>query len=90
VDILLDSLVNTYGLYILEFNLNTFAKEYIAKLFSDKIAFYIQKKFDKIIIPSRDYKKKCSNCGEDLIPQILKKAKINEIYQENGNLFLTW
>lgn len=86
LNMLLDSLMNNYGLYLLRFNLNAHAKEFIAKLFSDKIAYYIQKKYDKIV-PEKDYNKKCEKCNHDLSPQILKKNKIYEIYQNNDTLF---
>ncbi len=86
LNLLLEFLVKIYGIFLLRFNLNLHAKEYIAKLVSDKIAFYIQKKFDKII-PTKDHTKSCECCGHDMSSQILRRNKINELNLENGNLF---
>lgn len=88
LDLILDSLVKIYGIFLLRFNLNLYAKEYIAKLVSNKIAFYIQKKFDKII-PTKDHIKSRECCGHDMSSQIIRRNKINELNLENGDLFLT-
>lgn len=86
LDLILDSLVKIYGIFLLRFNPNLHAKEYIAKMVSDKIAFYIQKKFDKII-PTKDHIKSCERCGHDMSSEIIRGNKINELNQENGDLF---
>ena len=87
LNILLDALINVYGIFLLRFNPNEYCKELISKTFSNNMSFYIQKKLDKAY--PLDYQRSCKKCGHDLSEEIVKRnwlKKVGEIYKNNGDL----
>jgi DNA-binding HxlR family transcriptional regulator len=84
---ILDALINVYGIFLLRFNPNEYCKGLISRTFSINMSFYIQKKLDKAY--PLDYQMSCKKCGHDLSKQIVKRnwlKKVGEIYKNNGDL----
>lgn len=89
---MLDTLINVYGIFLLRFNPNEYCKEIISKTFSSNMSFYIQKKLEKTY-PLGDYQRSCKKCGNDLSKEIVKKnrlKKVAEIYKNNGEFLFDW
>jgi DNA-binding MarR family transcriptional regulator len=82
LDIMLNVIENIYAVFLLKFNPNKDAKDYLNKLISDKFVYYLQSKFDKTITVNDS--NHCKICEHDNTYQISTKQKIDEMYKEMG------
>ena len=82
LSVLLDGIVNKYALFLLEFNPNSLAKEFLSEVVIGRLSKYLLLKVESIV--KYDYFR-CEKCGMDLSEKVTAQHRIKEMTEENGS-----
>ena len=84
LSVLLDGIVNKYALFLLEFNPNSHAKEFLKEVIIHRLSNYLLLKVETMV-KEEHIVAKCCGCDADLSKQVTARYRINEMVEENGS-----
>jgi hypothetical protein len=87
LSVLSDGILDKYALFLLEFDPNSHAKEFLKEVVIDRLSKYLLLRVETIV---KEEHLKCEcGCGKDLSKQVTARHRINEIVEENGSRLFT-
>ena len=81
ISLLIDEIGNKYAMFLLKFNPNSYAREYLKEVITRQLSRYLLLKVETLV---EDNYFRCEKCGIDLSKQVTTKHRTNEIIEENG------
>lgn len=82
LSILSEGILNKYALFLLEFDPNSRAEEFLKEVIIHRLSKYLLLRVETIV---KEHHLKCEKCGMDLSKQVTARHRIDEMIEENGS-----